>query len=212
MDVIEINDDRTDGNSDDDDCIIIEERCMEVKPNLMKRVKLEIPETSTLFSVKEVKADGHCLIRCFAEYFKENIDMVISRLRDEFKRNIDVYEAFSSFSSHELLSELNQYLEYKKYNTNTVDQVMEALAKIYKHRIFIFDGDISGEPTGYVGEQYKNNLYLQRSSDHYDLVIKNEPCFNDNRDDFFTYDKPSAEMLLYAILVDPKRFEENTPL
>ena len=77
-------------------------------------------------------------------------------------------------SSEQLLECLQQYMFDKKYDHKTVDLVLEALSKIYMHRIFIFENSIDTPPCGGIREKFTKCINLIKRGDHYNLVVSSE--------------------------------------
>ena len=63
-------------------------------------------------------------------------------------------------SSEQLLECLQQYMFDKKYDHKTVDLVLEALSKIYMHRIFIFENSIGNPFCRVIGEKFTKCIIL----------------------------------------------------
>ena len=74
-------------------------------------------------------------------------------------------------NSEKLLQCLQQHISDKNYDHGTVDLVLDALSKIYIHRIFIFENSIDNPPCG---EKFTNRINLIKRGDHYNLVVSNE--------------------------------------
>ena len=55
-----------------------------------------------------------------------------------------------------------------------MDLVLEALSKIYMHRIFIFENSIENPPCGVIGEKFTKYINLVKCGDHYNLVVSSE--------------------------------------
>ena len=74
-------------------------------------------------------------------------------------------------SSEQLLECLQQYMFDKKYDHKTVDLVLEALSKIYMHRIFIFENSIGNPLCRVIGEKFTKCINLIKRWDHYNNYI-----------------------------------------
>ena len=59
-------------------------------------------------------------------------------------------------NSEQLLQYLPQYIFDKNYDHDTMDLVLEALSKIYMHRIFIFENWVDNPPCAVIGEKLPN--------------------------------------------------------
>ena len=77
-------------------------------------------------------------------------------------------------NSEQLLQCLQQYILDKNYDHNTVDLVLEALSKIYKHRIFIFENSIDNPSCGFIGKKISKCIILIQRGDHCNLVVSSE--------------------------------------
>ena len=82
---------------------------------------------------------------------------------------------FSEYkSTEEFLKSLEVYIFNKRYNHDTVDLVFEALSKIFKHRVFIFEASLTNSPRDIVGEKYNRCINVLKRGDHYNLIAVNE--------------------------------------
>ena len=95
-------------------------------------------------------------------------------LWDEFQTHVDTYMQFGEYkNTTELLKALENYIFNKVYNNDAVDLVLEALSKIFKHRVFIFQDSLTNAPLGVVGEKYNRCINLLKCGDHYNLILSN---------------------------------------
>ena len=91
----------------------------------------------------------------------------------EFHNNVEEYIKFGEYeNSEQLLQCLQQYIFDKNYDHDTVDLVLEALSKIYIHRIFIFGNSIENPPCGVIGEKFTKRINLIKREDHYNCCFK----------------------------------------
>ena len=82
---------------------------------------------------------------------------------------------FGEYENFEqLLQCLQQYVFDKNYYRDTMDLVLEALSKIYMHRIFIFENSIDTPPCGVIREKFTKCINLIKRGDHYNLVVSSE--------------------------------------
>lgn len=140
-----------------------------VSPSKKSKIK---EESDVSFTVKTITGDGHCIINCFSSFFKKESSEVLNLLWNEFQIHLDTYMQFGEYkSTAELLKSLENYIFNKVYNSDTVDLVLEALSKIFKHRVFIFQDSLSSAPLGVIGEKYNRCINLLKTGEHYNLVL-----------------------------------------
>ena len=99
----------------------------------------------------EFCGDGHCIVNCFSIFFGKATSDVLNELWQVFLNNVD-----------------------KNYDRDTMDLVLEALSKIYMHRIFIFENSIDTPPCGGIREKFTKCINLIKRGDHYNLVVSSE--------------------------------------
>eukprot|EP00794_Sanderia_malayensis_P002937 gene2937-3394_t len=86
-------------------------------------------------------------------------------------------------------------------------------------RLFIYS-DINEEPIGIIGEKYPNKILLRRAHCHFDLIEvfyeetleKTDDSKFCQRCGSFTCENPTAEQLLYVLLLNPEQYEERYPV
>ena len=141
-----------------------------------------INEKKPGYIIKEVSADGLCLIRSFQEGLKicyqddVTIEEVITKLRSEVLHN---YNFCSDFSSNEvdILIELDNFLKnpLKYYNSDTVDLFLMALGNAYQCRIIVYKCTETNKWTNDLRNnktQYEKVLYFAKTElSHLDLVV-----------------------------------------
>eukprot|EP00794_Sanderia_malayensis_P002387 gene2387-2747_t len=174
---------------------------------------------SAVFKIKKIAGDGHCIAHCFAEKFCEPLPTVLGKLENEIMGNIALYSKFSDVTEDNLLAELSEYTNQRVYCSGTVDLILEAFANVYKCRLFIYS-DINEEPIGIIGEKYPNEILLRRAHSHFDLIEvfyeetleKTDDSKFRQRFGSFTFENPTAEQLLYVLLLNPEQYEERYPV
>ena len=154
-------------SSDEEDEVIITK-----KPKLEESV---MANTGGFFGIKSVPGDGHRIVNCFSTFFGKATSEVLNELWQEFHNNVEEYMKFAeNKNSEQLLQCLKQYIFDKNYDHDTVNLVLEALSKIYMHRIFIFENWIENPPCVVIGEKFTKCINLIKRGDHYNLVVSNE--------------------------------------
>ena len=93
-------------------------------------------------------------------------------MSEEFVKNGELYASFSDeLTIDEVLAELQQYEENKKYSIQTVDLVLEALSRIFSCPIVICIKSDEGTTYSIIGEMYEDSsIHLLRSGEHFDLL------------------------------------------
>ena len=92
------------------------------------------------------------MVHCFAKRFNEATELVLEKLWHEMNENIELYIKFGVYESPEdLRIELAKYTFSKNYSNDTADQIIEALAKVYEARVFIYVDKIQQRPENNVG-------------------------------------------------------------
>ena len=133
-------------SSDEEDEVIITK-----KPKLEETV---VANRDVFFSIKSVPGDAQCIVNCFSTFFGKATSEALNELWQEFHNNVEEYMKFGEYeNSEQLLQCLQQYIFDKNYDHDTVDLVLDALSKIYMHRIFIFANSIGNPPCGVIGEK-----------------------------------------------------------
>ena len=123
----------------------------------------------------EFCGDGHCIVNCFSIFFGKATSDVLNELWQVFLNNVEKYMKFGEYeNSEQLLQCLQQYVFDKNYDRDTMDLVLEALSKIYMHRIFIFESSIDTPPCGGIREKFTKCINLIKRGDHYNLVVSSE--------------------------------------
>ena len=146
-------------SSDEEDEVIITK-----KPKLEESA---VANRDVFFTIKSVPGDEHWIVNCFSTFLNE--------LPQEFDNNVEEYMKFGEYeNSEQLLQCLQQYIFDKNYDHNTVDLVLEALSKIYKHRIFIFENSIDNPSCGFIGKKISKCIILIQRGDHCNLVVSSE--------------------------------------
>ena len=72
-------------------------------------------------------------------------------------------------SPEDLRIELAKYTFSKNYSSDTVDLIIEALAKVYEARVFIHVDKIKRHPENNVRVDFPN-IHLIKTGKHYDLL------------------------------------------
>ena len=154
-------------SSDEEDEVIITKT-----PKLEESV---VAKRDVFFSIKSVPGDGHCIVNCFSTFFGKATSEVLNELWQEFHNNVEEYIKFEEYGhSEQLLQCLQQCISDKNYDHGTKDLVLEALSKIYMHRIFIFENSIDNPPCGVIEEKFTKCINLIKRGDHYNLVVSSE--------------------------------------
>ena len=141
---------------------------------IYKGIKGEEPECSKKprlqFHLHKARGDGHCLVHDFAKRFNEATELVLEKLWHEMNENIQLYIRFRVYESPEdLRIELAKYTFSKNYSNDTVDLIIEALAKVYEARVFIHVDKIKQHPENNVRVGFPN-IHLIKTGKHYDLL------------------------------------------
>ena len=152
-----------------------EQEC--IKKNIKQEV--EYVNWEDKFLLSKVLGDGHCIARCFAEYFDSSVESVLLKIKEEFKENLWRYLEYSSLDPHDVMDELDEYINLKKYNSSTIDLLFLALCYIYDCDIVVFDSCKEFPPQVIRKENKeesfnsgsKNRITLLREHDHYNLLI-----------------------------------------
>ena len=111
------------------------------------------------------------MVHCFAKRFNEATELVLEKLWHEINENIELYIRLGVYESPEdLRIELAKYTFSKNYSNDTVDLIIEALAKVYEARVFIHVDKIQQHPENNVGADFPNLIYLVKTGHHYDLL------------------------------------------
>ena len=77
---------------------------------------------------------------------------MLEKLWHEMNQNIELYIRFGVYEAPEdLRIELAKYTFSKNYSNDTADQIIEALAKVYEARVFIYVDKIQQRPENNVG-------------------------------------------------------------
>ena len=128
-----------DDNSDSD-CIItnVVSREEYITNRLSKRPKIETDEN---FSLTLIPGDGHCIANCFAVHFKMELVNVLDLLETEFRENMLVYTAFSTFSDDEIIKEVYQYITEKRYDSTIADLLLYAFSRIFNAKVVVTYAD-----------------------------------------------------------------------
>ena len=76
-----------------------------------------------------------------------------------------------------MMNDIGDYITKKRYNNNTIDLVLEALAMIFECRVFVYEEFPGGKPNGVIGEHFKSEIHILKKTDifgglHYDLINK----------------------------------------
>ena len=113
------------------------------------------------FHLHKAKGDGHCLVHCFAKRFNKATELELEKLWDEMNENFELYIRFGVYESPEdSRIEVAKYTFSKNYSNDTADVAIEALAKVYKARVFIHEDKIQQHPQNNVGVDFPNIIYL----------------------------------------------------
>ena len=128
-----------DDNSDSD-CIItnVVSREEYVTDRLSKRRKIETDEN---FSLTLIPGDGDCIANCFTVHFKMELVNVLDLLETEFRENMLVYTAFSTFSDDEIIKEVYQYITEKRYDSTIADLFLYAFSRIFNTKVVVTYAD-----------------------------------------------------------------------
>ena len=109
--------------------------------------------------------DGHCISHCFSCHFKEPLNVVLQRLKNEFHENINFYKEFLSSSEEDILHEVNEYISKNRYNNETTDTFLHAFSKAFRVNVKVFqaNGNIL------IDGDFDRVIKLSRNGDHYNL-------------------------------------------
>ena len=143
--------------------------------SIYKGIKGEEPECSKnprlQFHLLKAREDAHCLVHCFAKRFNEVTKLVLEKLWHEMNQNIELYIRLGVYEAPEdLRIELAKYTFSKNYSNDTADQIIEALAKVYEARVFIYVDKIQQRPENNVGVDFPNIIHLIKTGQHYGLL------------------------------------------
>ena len=138
-----------------------------------KRARVEYED----FNIEQVAGDGHCIVKCFARRFCKDTDVVLQLLKHEFHSKSKLYLEFTDSSLNDMMKDIGDYIMKKRYNNNTIDLVLEALAMIFECRVFVYEEFPGGKPNGVIGEHFKSEIHILKKTDnfgglHYDLINK----------------------------------------
>ena len=185
---------------------------------------VSVPISTDNYELIKTRSDGHCIISCFAKKFNEDTRNIFRKLSEEFVENGELYASFSDeLTIDEVLVELQQYEENKKYSLQTVDLVLEALSRIFSCQIVIYIKSDEGTTYSIIGDMYEDSsIHLLRSGEHFDLLhltpsnadfnMHDTNTSNEGTDFDFNYQKPTAEQLFELILFRNKEYEKSFPL
>ena len=128
-------------DSSDSDCIITNvvpsEEC--ITDRLLKRPKIE---TDKDFPMMLILGDGLCIItNFFAVHFKMELDKFLDLLDTEFRENVSVYTASSTFSKYEIIKEVDHYITEKRYDSTRADLFLYAFSRIFNTKIVVAYAD-----------------------------------------------------------------------
>ena len=143
-----------------------------------KNPKLEesfVAKKDVFFIIKSVPGDGHRIVNCFSTLLGRATSEVLNELWQDFLDNVEKYMKFGEYeNSEQFLWWFQQCVFDKTYDHDTNDLVLEALSKIYKHWIFLFENSIDNPPCRVIGQKFTKCINFIKRGDHYNLVVSSE--------------------------------------
>ena len=131
------------------------------------------------YKVEIITGDKDCIVGCFAEHFGETVENIFSKL-EEFVTNVESYLRFGDSTHEQIAREFIEFAGLQECRGIIGSYVLEALAFIFRCRVFVFDETLEREAEVIVGESLENTIFLLNTKDHYDLVVLQEDTANTN--------------------------------
>ena len=138
---------------------------------------------SQLLEIKPSLGDGHCLLYSVCASFNNqltyldsiNKSSLITTITDKVHGNTDAYLVFYTKSRSEFFVQFNNYIKYKRYNSDIGDVIPSVIANCLNVVINILNEDHNGNyelrdvhPLETAGN---GSVYIHRKGDHYNGIV-----------------------------------------
>ena len=121
--------------------------------------------------IHHARGDGHCILHSWAISTGLLIEDLIATIVQDYLSNTDLYSLFGI-----TIQELESYLSFQKYTSNTVDSILPILCKAFNRSAYIFSANTDGStnlqlisPTSYANST--DFILLLKTDVHYDSLI-----------------------------------------
>ena len=142
-------------------------------------------DTSTLknYRVIQSPADGHCLLHSIVTSLHKQISIhqLINYITVEFYSKLQEYQQFCP--DNDIVTQFNNYIEHKIYNTAVGDIIPLLVSNSIKHPISIYDEHLKlmciVNP---LNVPLKHSLRIRLHNEHYDALLKTKLRFSRARE------------------------------